>query len=211
MKNSALIFKLISSYLLILIICIILYYFLFTPLNPTDTINVKIGILSWSASFYAPIAAYFFFDSWKLQIKEQRKEMFILNYLKEIESIRDFLSSIILYESELKDLNLITNKLSTTRKNINPKHLETSKILKIYLKDNELNKLIDEEFNNRSKLISNYLNDLKEAYLSKNDEDLQNFHKKYSTDKFKEGIIIHYANDISKPVCEYCYNLLRNF
>lgn len=200
MKNSALIFKLISSYLLILIICIILYYFLFTPLNPTDTINVKIGILSWSASFYAPIAAYFFFDSWKLQIKEQRKEMFILNYLKEIESIRDFLSSIILYESELKDLNLITNKLSTTRKNINPKHLETSKILKIYLKDNELNKLIDEEFNNRSKLISNYLNDLKEAYLSKNDEDLQNFHKKYSTDKFKEGIIIHYGlNNV--PCC----------
>ncbi|MFA3599867.1 MULTISPECIES: hypothetical protein [Acinetobacter calcoaceticus/baumannii complex] len=211
MNNFYLPLKLIGSYLVILLISLIIYKEIIPPLAVSEINNLKIGLLSWSATIYAPVAAYLLFDGWKHQIKEQRKEKFILNYLSEIEYVREMLSSMIINYDDLKEINSITPIIESHRQKIHSKHLEASKILKTFLSDKHLHELIDNEFKERSELIKTYWQDLIHVFKNFNEDTKQNFIKKYTTGEFESGIIIYYANNISKPVCDHCYKLLKNF
>ncbi|MBP2544861.1 hypothetical protein [Acinetobacter guillouiae] len=211
MKNFYLPLKLIGSYLVILFISMIIYKEIITPLALSEINNLKIGLLSWSATIYAPVAAYFLFDGWKHQIREQRKEKFILNYLSEIEYVREMLSSMIIDYDDLKEISSINPIIEGHRQKIHSKHLEASKILKTFLSDKHLHELIDNEFKERSELIKTYWKDLIHVFKNFNEDTKLNFIKKYTTGEFEGGIIIYYANNISKPVCDYCYKLLKNF
>lgn len=211
MNNFHLPLKLIFSYLIILLISIIIYKEIIIPSTPDQIINSKLGLLSWSATIYTPLAAYILYDGWKHQIKENRKEKFIINYLSEIDYVREILSSMIINYDDLKEISSITHKIESLRQKIHSKHLESSKILKTFLPDNHLHKLIDNEFKGRSELIKTYWEDLIHVFKNFNEESKQSFIKKYTTGEFKDGIIIYYTNNISKPVCDYCYTLLKNF
>lgn len=64
--------KLLIAYIFILSLCFLLYSLVVLPTNGAEKVNAIIGLLGWSATIFAPIAAYFLLDSWKDQEKFKR-------------------------------------------------------------------------------------------------------------------------------------------
>ncbi|MFW1942905.1 hypothetical protein ACG93R_05290 [Acinetobacter guillouiae] len=98
-KKIELLAKLTITYVIMLGICFLLYSYVVIPTNGAEKINAITGLLGWSATIFAPIAAYFFLNSWKEQTQynsalEKIEEMleqitFLVNQIEEIRNKQD--------------------------------------------------------------------------------------------------------------------------
>lgn len=68
-KKIDLIAKLIITYIFILALCFLVYSLVVLPTSGAEKVNAIIGLLGWSATIFAPVAAFFLLDSWKDQTK----------------------------------------------------------------------------------------------------------------------------------------------
>lgn len=68
-KTIELTAKLLITYIVILAICFLIYALVVLPTNGAEKVNAIIGLLGWSATFFAPIAAFYLIDNWKDQAK----------------------------------------------------------------------------------------------------------------------------------------------
>lgn len=64
--------KLIITYLTLLTICYIFYALIVLPVSEADKINAIIGLLGWSATLFAPVAAFILINNWKEQVKHEK-------------------------------------------------------------------------------------------------------------------------------------------
>ena len=75
-KKLSLIAKLIITYLLLLDFAFLIFALTASP--STDVASVTASLLGWTATLFTPIAAYFFYDSWKDQKNyDLKKELLI--------------------------------------------------------------------------------------------------------------------------------------
>jgi hypothetical protein len=85
-KRFELIVKLIISYLTLLAFIILFYSFNTNPASAGNDLNAKGAVFSnllvWSATMFTPVAAYFFYDSWKEQYNHSV-------YSKQIQEVLD--------------------------------------------------------------------------------------------------------------------------
>lgn len=68
-KKFELIIKLFLTYICLLALCLIFYTLIVLPTNGAEKVNAIIGLLGWSATIFAPIAAFYLIDNWKEQTK----------------------------------------------------------------------------------------------------------------------------------------------
>lgn len=68
-KKIDLIAKLFITYIFILALCFLVYSLVVLPTSGAEKVNAIIGLLGWSATIFAPVAAFFLLDSWKDQTK----------------------------------------------------------------------------------------------------------------------------------------------
>lgn len=71
-KKADLIGKLFITYVFILAICFLIYSLVVLPTNGAEKVNAIIGLLGWSATIYAPIAAFFLLHNWREQVIHER-------------------------------------------------------------------------------------------------------------------------------------------
>lgn len=75
-KKLSLIAKLLIAYILLLDFAFLIFAFTASP--STDIASVTASLLGWTATLFTPIAAYFFYDSWKDQKNyDLKKELLI--------------------------------------------------------------------------------------------------------------------------------------
>ena len=79
--------KLIITYIFLLSLCFLIYGLVVLPTNGAEKVNAIIGLLSWSATIYAPIAAYLLLDNWKDQKAYELKKEYIAIVLHDLRSI----------------------------------------------------------------------------------------------------------------------------
>ncbi|WP_151799068.1 hypothetical protein [Acinetobacter calcoaceticus] len=68
-KTIELTAKLLITYIVILAICFLIYALVVLPTSGAEKVNAIIGLLGWSATIFAPIAAFYLIDNWKDQAK----------------------------------------------------------------------------------------------------------------------------------------------
>lgn len=97
--------KLILTYLVLLAICFLFYALIISPVKDVDKVESIVGLLGWSATIFAPIAAYFLIDSWKQQKLYELKKEYIMYILQDLRPI--FLNTLILSSeaNNIKDTN----------------------------------------------------------------------------------------------------------
>lgn len=71
-KKIDLIAKLFITYIFILALCFLVYSLVVLPTSGAEKVNAIIGLLGWSATIFAPIAAYLLLDNWKNQIQHEK-------------------------------------------------------------------------------------------------------------------------------------------
>ncbi|MDC4739982.1 hypothetical protein NQ810_18935, partial [Acinetobacter baumannii] len=71
-KKIDLIAKLIITYIVILAFCFLLYALVVLPTTGAEKVNAIIGLLGWSATLFAPVAAFILINNWKEQIKHEK-------------------------------------------------------------------------------------------------------------------------------------------
>lgn len=71
-QKIKLICKLLLSYLSLLILCFLIYKTIATSNPSLDQAGTIIGLLGWSATLYAPIAAFFLLHNWREQVSHER-------------------------------------------------------------------------------------------------------------------------------------------
>lgn len=108
-KKVSLIAKLIISYLLLLDFAFLFYVFNTDPTSDqTARGTVLTNLLVWTATLFTPIAAYFFYDSWKDQKKYQINLDQIYKILERLTIIR---SELLIMRSNISNMqNIDTNK-----------------------------------------------------------------------------------------------------
>lgn len=95
MNNKAyLIAKMLAIYTFLLALCFIFYVFIVLPTDGADKVNAIIGLLSWSATLFTPIAAYILIDNWKSQIKYNAQLELIANVVDELSKLSTQISKI---------------------------------------------------------------------------------------------------------------------
>ncbi|WP_336933172.1 hypothetical protein [Acinetobacter bereziniae] len=95
-KKFELLAKLIITYVIMLGICFLLYSYVVIPTNGAEKINAITGLLGWSATIFAPIAAYFFLNSWKEQTQYN-------SALEKIEAMIEQLSILVTQLDEIRN------------------------------------------------------------------------------------------------------------
>lgn len=71
-KKIDLIAKLFITYIFILALCFLVYSLVVLPTSGAEKVNAIIGLLGWSATIYAPIAAFFLLHNWREQVFHER-------------------------------------------------------------------------------------------------------------------------------------------
>lgn len=71
-QKFVLVSKLVVAYLSLLVICFLIYVLMVYPSSEINKVNVIIGLLGWSATIYAPIAAFFLLHNWREQVSHER-------------------------------------------------------------------------------------------------------------------------------------------
>ncbi|MEQ1091623.1 hypothetical protein ABLT91_10645 [Acinetobacter pittii] len=96
--------KLIITYLLILIICLIIFNIISSP-SDQDKNNVIVGLLGWSATIYAPIAAYLLLDNWKVQKKYEIQKEIIIKAIEKLALLDRDIKKYCSYHFALKNIS----------------------------------------------------------------------------------------------------------
>lgn len=170
-KKVSLIAKLIISYLLLLDFVLLFYVFNTDPgSDQTAKGAVFTNLLVWSATLFTPIAAYFFYDSWKDQKNyELKKELMIklselvsTQYIKITKYARmtDRLKQVKEYEIRLPSFYKVKHSYDSDLLN------EIFSILEIYegfSNDSSLKKYKD-NFDNSAFSLSIYLKNIEKKY-----------------------------------------------
>lgn len=86
-KKVNLIGKLFITYAFLLVLCFLFYSLIILPETGAEIVNAKVGILGWSATIFAPIAAYFLLDSWKDQRKYELEYEYLSSIIKNLKPI----------------------------------------------------------------------------------------------------------------------------
>lgn len=120
-KKINLIGKLSITYAFLLSLCFLFYALIVLPETGAEIVNAKVGLLGWSATIFAPIAAYFLLDSWKEQRKYELEYEYLSNILKNLKPIYEELiiirgNSLIIKNTSEK---LILYSEFITRNNLN--------------------------------------------------------------------------------------------
>lgn len=71
-KKIELVAKLTITYIVLLAFCFLLYTFVVLPTKDAEKINAIIGLLGWSATLFAPVAAFILINNWKEQVKHEK-------------------------------------------------------------------------------------------------------------------------------------------
>ncbi|EXF56219.1 hypothetical protein J502_2646 [Acinetobacter sp. 1294596] len=71
-NKISLIAALVITYLVLLMIGFLIYTLIITPVQGADITNAIVGILGWTATLYAPVAALFLLNNWKEQVKHDK-------------------------------------------------------------------------------------------------------------------------------------------
>jgi len=85
-KKKKLLINLVSSFLIILSICLVIALLINLRFHQ-DCATVIVGMLGVCATLYAPIAAFFFYDSWKEQHNKNVYSDLATEYLKQFEDV----------------------------------------------------------------------------------------------------------------------------
>lgn len=152
-KKIDLIGKLLIAYIFILAICFLIYSLVVIPTNEAEKVNSIIGLLGWSATIFAPVAAFFLLDSWKEQTKYNAQLELIANMIDELSKLSLKISAVRSDENTSSYLyrmyfgNKIVNEISEIPEINMPNFseifqcIENIRIinLKIFLYDNQIN------------------------------------------------------------------------
>lgn len=149
-KKVDLIGKLIITYVFILALCFLLYALVVLPVNGAEKVNAIIGLLGWSATIYAPIAALFLIDNWKDQTKYNEQLAILASMIDEIMLTT---SNIIAIRNDLKVAAHITHSY-TTLKTKNLELLKTKKQIKIEFKSS----VVENKYPDTNHLQQNIIN-----------------------------------------------------
>lgn len=194
-KKFDLLGKLIVTYASILAMCFLLYCLVVLPTNGAEKVNAIIGLLGWSATIFAPIAAYILLDNWKDQKKYELKKEYIGIILSDL---RPIFTKILIVYSNVANINKVQDSLV-----INKEYLDY-KALNIGDKITSLNGSL--------KLFSK---------IEKNSEILEVYDKLemhcFFLDQFYKGIIQTYTNYYDaftkprQPDLDYNYDFIRGY
>lgn len=72
-----------------LLLCFLFYSLVVLPVTEAEKVNAIIGLFGWSATIYAPIAAYILLDNWKDQAKYNEQINCLTAIHKNLHDIRN--------------------------------------------------------------------------------------------------------------------------
>ncbi|CAI3144301.1 hypothetical protein MWMV18_MWMV18_01439 [Acinetobacter calcoaceticus] len=163
-----LIVKLFLSYVFLLLLCFLFYSLVVLPVTEAEKVNAIIGLFGWSATIYAPIAAYILLDNWKAQNHYIVKINILIEMIDTIEKFSkaiDSLRGADTYEPLLKkqidfelDLNELQFELHDLYENVN----QSLKMIKIL--ENKVRLIQNQE--NQNPVFGDTLNKAKELSLT---------------------------------------------
>lgn len=93
-KKIDLIAKLFITYIFILALCFLVYSLVVLPTSGAEKVNAIIGLLGWSATIFAPVAAFFLLDSWKDQTKYNEQLALMSSIIQEVTELHKQLHEI---------------------------------------------------------------------------------------------------------------------
>lgn len=167
-RKFDLIGKLLISYLFILALCFLLYSLVVLPINGAEKVNAIIGLLGWSATIFAPLAAYFLLDSWKDQERFKRTIELYEFGIQSINTSIDNLSKLQkMYNAVLIEIEFGENSdqslISRAKSHLN-QHRKNQELQKFII---DRTNLVYDSFSHSSELITKYTSD----YLKVMDND----------------------------------------
>lgn len=172
--------------------------------------GVTAGLFGGAATLTAAYIASLLFNDWRDQVKENRKEYFILKYLEYVDYMHHLIFILTFRSEDFKSQTVLNEKYAKFTELLSPKYLEAGSRLKAIVKDDQLASLIDKEAFDRGELIKEYMENLKSAAerLKDNPHALTDTLNSYSD---HQSIAMIYSNTTSKTVVEYCLNKLNDF
>ncbi len=167
-----LIIKLFLSYTCLLLLCFLFYALIVLPETGAEKVNAIIGLFGWSATIFAPIAAFFLLDSWKEQKKFELKKEYIALTLHDLRK---------LYSNLINMLTQISNIRSTEYKLV---------IVSNYLNNEKLSNI---------DLIHNIYGNLKVYSSLSNNTEIDDIfyefeHHNYFIESYYKEVIKRYSN-----------------
>lgn len=120
-KKINLLAKLFITYILLLAICFLFYGLVVLPTNGAEKVNAIIGLLSWSATIYAPLAAFFLLDSWKDQKEYELKKEYISLSLHDL---RPIFSKLLVISTNTNNIEKVDDYLVINKEYLDYKALE---------------------------------------------------------------------------------------
>ncbi|EHU1490314.1 hypothetical protein A1Z75_RS08465 [Acinetobacter baumannii] len=146
-KKIDLIAKLIITYIVILAFCFLLYVLVVLPTTGAEKVNAIIGLLGWSATLFAPVAAFILINNWKEQIKHEKALECLTGIYNEISQFH----FTIFY---LKN----SNKPDEIKRNFNSMDLKDfiNYSKEIFIEFEEIQQSISKIYNNLGTLTSQY-------------------------------------------------------
>lgn len=146
-KKIDLIAKLTITYIVILAFCFLLYALVVLPTTGAEKVNAIIGLLGWSATLFAPVAAFILINNWKEQIKHE----------KALECLSGIFNEISQFHFTIYYLKN-GNKPEEIKRNFNSMNLEefTTYSKEVLKEFEETHQTISKIYNNLSTLISQY-------------------------------------------------------
>lgn len=179
-RKVSLIFRLIISYVILLIFGFLV--FLFTAVPSTDIASVSASLLSWTATLYTPVAAYLLYDSWKDQKSYELKKSLIENIIESLTATRYPMLKRIRHATSMTKINekVIIFKNINSINNIEGEtlnHIKAYANIEIYEKltnDKEIKNIYRwyESYCMRLNSLHRQISDIYQSYYQKLDKEL---------------------------------------
>lgn len=125
-KKIDLIAKLFITYIFILALCFLVYSLVVLPTNGAEKVNAIIGLLGWSATIFAPIAAIFLLDNWKDQKAYELRKEYISFLLHDLRSV---FSKILIISTTTSNIKRLDSHLVIKNEYLNYKDLEIGSLV----------------------------------------------------------------------------------
>ncbi|ENW61761.1 hypothetical protein [Acinetobacter baumannii] len=213
-----LIVKLFLSYIFLLLLCFLFYALIVLPVTEAEKVNAIIGLFGWSATIYAPIAAYILLDNWKAQNHYTVIINIIIEMLDEIENFSKAITTLRntdiydpLFENHI-DFNIDLNKLQFDLhdyRQVVVQHLSQIEILenkiKLIQNKNIDNPVFGVSLSHAKDLSLNLYSDIVYIYLIcyKHKKEIydrgdrpKTFFVKYANEDFKKFINLSYMHEL---------------
>ena len=176
-------------------------------INSLSLIRNYIGAITTLTAAYI---ASLLFNDWRDQVKDKRKEYFILKYLEYLDYMHQLLFNLTFHHKDFEDKALFQAKIANFLNNLSTQPLEAGSRLKAIIQDKELDILIDKEAKDRGILMMKYLEDIKSASSEQNTQPnaIKDTLELYSGEKSLPRV---YRDSISKEVSGYCLKQLISF